>query len=818
MAEHHRHQARHALRAHARSLRLRVWMMVCIAAAGVMAFTPLFHLLGFGFSFVMAIVASVAALDLGSALVRRVLGRRARTEPPIAAAEPPRAALAELARLLARASLWHVLALLGPPLLIISANALRVRNCDWWYGFMAYALMPVLSCAGATVAGALVGLAAGRRRWLGNLAPYLLFVLAVVYAVWRFYAAPPVFSFNLFSGYFPGNLYDEDLAFRDAFYWSRLYQLTGLAALVCLAAVFLESLDSGLAAPRALTRERLIAGALAVGFGLSFAALHRRSGELGFDIDARDIQRFLGARYDTEHFVIFYPPGGEIERDIHLIAADHEFRYAQVARLLGAEPERRITSYYFATAHDKRVMMGAGQVYMAKPWRDEIYVHHQSFPHPVLRHEITHVIAGAFGSPVFRVSADSWLGLPVVFNVGLIEGIAVAADWPGRPEQALTPHESVKSMIEMGMAPPAGRLLSTGFLAFSSSRSYTVAGSLVRHLLDTRGPDKLRALYRSGGDFLSVYGQSQAELLREWAAMIDAIELPPGMAETVRERFRRPSIFARPCPHAIARQRTLMYEMLARGDTAGALAAAERIVELVPGEPRHRMELASILLAASDNPPALAIYRAILGDSEHMSSTLRAEATFALASVAARSYNYDTVRALLRDADALALEEDQRRYVDALGFAAEHQGPAAGALRDYFWRYDPGAGADGNVLTGRAAAIILAEPELGMGYYLLGRNLGDRGVPRESAGFLAKSLELGLPSPALEREAARRLASAAYRAGMLDLVERAAQVMRAPEHATVTRLFGVDWLERVSWKRHGRLPALEPDDATGRAE
>ena len=64
------------------------------------------------------------------------------------------------------------------------------------------------------------------------------------------------------------------------------------------------------------------------------------------------------------------------------------------------------------------------------------------------------------------------------------------------------------------------------FLAFSSARSYTVAGSYLRFLLDEYGADKLRKLYQSGGDFDAVYGMRQSALSEQWRAIIHATVLP----------------------------------------------------------------------------------------------------------------------------------------------------------------------------------------------------------------------------------------------------------------------------------------------------
>lgn len=815
-------------RAHWRSRRVRLWAVFLILAAGIMAFMPLLDYLGFGFALIMALLASAAGIDQAAALVRRA--REGEKPAGISSVETSAAALAatvaraaDLAEQSPRqvlSALWRraalvTLGLLGPPLLIICINGLRVQNCDWLFGLQVFALMTVPSALAATTVGVLVTLAWRPRSRIGQrlapALPLLILVGSVLYGVWRFYAAPPVFSYNMFAGYFPGNLYDEDVALHAPFYWARLAQLCMLATAWALAAVLLDvpTLRLRLVAPRPLAL-RWRAAALALVLGTGASVLQASGGVLGFSVDAGDIAYHLGGRRDTEHFVIYYPPGGEIERDIDHIAADHEFRYAQVVRALGMAPRQRITSFYFGSAEDKFRMMGARGVYMAKPWRHEIYVHHQGFPHEVLRHEIAHVVAAAFGSPVFRVSATTVLGLPLVFNVGLIEGTAVAADWPDHFTRELTPHQAVKAMRELGLAPPVDAVLSTGFLTFSSARSYTLAGSLVRYLLDTYGARPFHELYRSGGDFVRAYGKSRETVVREWEAMIDAVSLPPEMAEMVRERFRHQGIFQRPCPHAIARARMGAGERWARGDRAGAIALLRGVCDRAPEEPRYWLDLAGMLVGEGLDQEAETIYQRLAGDEETTSSTLRAQAYVDLVSMTARAGAWDQAIGLLDQAAALPLDSNLARNVTAQRFAATHPGPAAPALRDYFWGHAPAYGVDPMVLLGRAALATAAEPGLGLGHYLLGRNLRGRGAPADAAAALTRALDLGLPHPLLVREAARHLAEAAYLAGQPALVERAAGILMEPAQPRVVRLYGADWLERLHWQRTGTLPEALP--------
>src|SRR5262249_24383930 len=152
----------------------------------------------------------------------------------------------------------------------------------------------------------------------------------------------------------------------------------------------------------------------------------------------------------------------------------------------------------------------------------------------------------------------------VLFNPGLIEGLAVALDWPGGYER-LTPHEAVRALQVMGMQPTIAELLSIKFFSVASARGYTTAGSFLHFLLERYGAEKLRDLYHSGGDCAGAYGKPEGELEGEWREMLAKIELPPEVIEGTRERFRGGSVFSRPCPHAIAARREAAIEAVGHG-------------------------------------------------------------------------------------------------------------------------------------------------------------------------------------------------------------------------------------------------------------
>jgi len=355
--------------------------------------------------------------------------------------------------------------------------------------------------------------------------------------------------------------------------------------------------------------------------------------------------------------------------------------------------------------------------------------------------------------------------------------------------------------------PPLARLLSPGFFAFSSARSYTVTGSFVRFLLDRHGAAALQALYRSGGDFELAYGRSRDQLAADWQAMVARLDVTAPAREKVRERFRRGGIFERPCPHAVADKLGRLGRLTGRGELDEAIEVARSLCADVPDEPRHLMELAELLFRAHRPDDAAAIYRKLADDQEGMSSTVRADALLALAQLAAARKDDKALAEALERAVLLPMEDDQARQVAVQRFAASHAGPAGPALRAYLWPPDPNAPIDPVVQLGRAAAAAMAEPDLAVTHYLIGRVQSGRGAPVETARELRRAIDLGLGHPLIIRECAELLAAEAYEAGDYGSVERAAVILTAADQPEVTRLFGYDWLERLYWRRSGgRLP------------
>src|SRR5690606_501110 len=229
---------------------------------------------------------------------------------------------------------------------------------------------------------------------------------------------------------------------------------------------------------------------------------------------------------------------------VDLLVGDCDAHVEAIERWLGAPTVERVTAFLFHDRDQKRALMGAGGTSVAKPWRAEIYLNAEDYPHPVIGHELVHVLAAPFGRGPFDIAGSAGGLLP---NPGLIEGIAVAGS---PPDDVLDIHAWAAAMRRLDLLPRAEALFSLAFFLSGSSASYTAAGSFVAHIHDTYGAEVVRAWY-GGADLTELVGVGFPELEAAWWRTLDAIPLDEAAMATAQERFERPSVFFRRCPHDV---------------------------------------------------------------------------------------------------------------------------------------------------------------------------------------------------------------------------------------------------------------------------
>ena len=416
------------------------------------------------------------------------------------------------------------------------------------------------------------------RSWTPYAFVALVLIGALVGVVARFYTEPQIFIYSAPWGHWPGSVYDEALSVDLRLWAFRAYSTLLGATLFAIAAAFS---DAHMRPKRWPRTNPLIAAVL---LAIATAWAYRDGRAAGWRLDRAAVQEELRARIETEHFVIHADPSVAPER-LRRIAEDHEHRYQQLIRFFGTEPNGKVISFVYRDRSQKARLMGARNTQIARPWNREIHINGFRVPHPVLKHELAHIFAGAEATGPLKVPAAAG----VFVNIGVVEGIAVAADWRVRE---LTVHGWTKAMQALGLMPDLRESLDVfGFWTINSSRAYTVAGSFLRYLVDTYGIEKFWTLY-ANNSFEDAYERPLDDLVAEWETFLEKIPLPKDDLLVAEHRFKRPSIFQKVCAHVSANLADRGYSRLHVGDLEGAQQDLEKLYAFAPADPTPLIALA----------------------------------------------------------------------------------------------------------------------------------------------------------------------------------------------------------------------------------
>ena len=776
-----------AVRARA-GTRTLVWGGLLAALAVVLDFQPLFDVLGYDFAAVVGLATALAAVDVGQGTVAR--WRDAGGGPATPAAT---------VRLVGRA-VTTALALLALPLLLSLANAIRIRNCNLWAGLGFFLLLPVATALYAAPAGVLAALASPRR---GRALALALPMASLFWTLRRLYHDPPVFAFDPFFGYFPGPIYDEALRPPAALVHFRLVNLVWIATAV---AIGVAATGCGFD-PRRWRRRPML---LALPLWVASLALYLAGGHLSFHVDRGDLVRTLDRTLKTDHFVVHYAgTAGKTRSDLALTAEDLEFRFQQLRDTFGIEPKLPITVWEFPNSETKKQLVGAGHTLYARPWSQEIFVHGDRFPSGRLHHEMAHVFAGAFGDPLFGI-ALAWrlrgpLPLPTL-AMGLVEGIAEAAT-AADPDGDATIHQEAAAMMAAGLAPPLAEVVGAGFSTLAGRRAYTIAGSFSAFLLTTRGAEKLRALYRSAGDFDTVYRVPFADLERDWRQFLSRLPLTTREKAHASEEFRRPAIFKRVCARELA-ARVAEARAIQRSDPARAVAILTATCRDDPNEPLYRLALAEALARAGERERALTAVVRIENDDE-VTVPVRAQAAMLSADIAFANQDYTNAQTETQRALGWAASEADRRQALARLRALTGEGARATLGRALFGDAVGTTSPDPVLSFYLLFEYARLHPVDPMGPYLIGRQLLGRD-PGRALPHLARACGEDEVSPPLQasarllapefvRECRRMIADAAYRVGDFPRARKALERLAAEAVSEAARLRALDMRARVDW-------------------
>lgn len=310
-------------------------------------------------------------------------------------------------------------------------------------------------------------------------------LILLISTLFEFYFYPQVYFYNPIFGFFPGTIYDEDIAVNSTLVIHQLFNLL----VFYLAFVAISN-------SKVLRSNKFYKWTFTV---IVLAAALFTKPFIGFATTTNKLQSELQNKISTEHFDIYL--GSDVKKtDREFIALLHEYNYEQVLQKFNLSNSPKIESYIFNDKEQKRKLFGAGNADVSKPWMNKIFLNYTNHKQ-TLKHEIAHTVAAKFGITPLKV-ADK-------LNMAMIEGLAM---WVENDFDSYPVTFAAKVAYNNGYKISLDNLFHSGkFFTNYSSLSYIYSGALLEFLSTRYGTDKVLRLY-GDLDFEKYFDKSLGEI------------------------------------------------------------------------------------------------------------------------------------------------------------------------------------------------------------------------------------------------------------------------------------------------------------------
>ncbi|HZK75325.1 MAG TPA: hypothetical protein VFD13_00305 [Candidatus Kapabacteria bacterium] len=495
---------------------LSALVLAALAALTIVFSSPLFAVLGFEYSALMALALSFVC---GIAAIQRQGTKETQSTKILSVA-------------------IESILLAFVPLVISVLSLIPFPNCSFWDGLFFYLEIALPSA----IFGGLFGLAF-ERMVKSRAKAILLFigfwVVTLILSLLPGYTNPQLFAYGWQYGFFPGFVWDEAMELNNAYLAARLEQLVWVAVLLSFAKLITVSPNG---THRTDWTHRTPLSIIGL-FLISAIVLFTLHDQFGITTSHAAVQALLSQQAQpAPNCTIYYAPGSltndeldKFEEDVRWYLHDIEGRF----QLSPKHPPIRIYIYPSNDAMFK--MIGTRIASIAKPWFGEVEIAKGNLQN--LKHELTHVMLREKG--VFPFYA-SW-------STEITEGAAMSVE----PEYdgIYTLDEHAARILQLHYLTGVTQIMSfTGFAANASEKSYVLAGSFSRYLLRAYGPAPFDRVYASL-DWQKEYGKSLDLLETEWKRWLAPLMTPMDAGDSAHFRYYydRTSIIFNPCLRRIGK-------------------------------------------------------------------------------------------------------------------------------------------------------------------------------------------------------------------------------------------------------------------------
>lgn len=417
-----------------------------------------------------------------------------------------------------------------PPLLVI-LKSLLTMFCSFWDGLIFYFLIVLASIIFGVTISFVIDLIFNRFKRI--LFIVLIFVFAFI-PILEIYFLPQVYFYSPLIGFFPGNIYDEGLS-PD---WKlSIHQL--MIIIFCIAILF-----AMIKQRKVIKKYKLIFAIFLIVLSIIIEIV---SVYAGFITTYSKLDNILFKKIESKKFVIHYDQIGK--NDAEYLALNTEYYFEEIEKELKVKTTEPINIYVFNDRNQKRILFGAGNADVAKPWQYAVYISADSWQN-TLKHELVHVFSAEFGVGPFKIAAG--------FNPALIEGIAEAIEG-SEDEYSLADFTSLayQNNIRVNL-----NSLFSGFSFFKSNStlSYSYSGAFIRFLISKYGIEKVTQFYASN-DFEKTFHDNLEPVVKEFENDLSR-RSAIGNEAMADYYFGRLSILQKICPRFISDRLQIAFEKL----------------------------------------------------------------------------------------------------------------------------------------------------------------------------------------------------------------------------------------------------------------
>ncbi len=406
------------------------------------------------------------------------------------------------------------------PFVIVVIHSLLTMFCSFWDGLIFYILIAGASAVFGTATAIFVNLFA--KKYLRITFLLIVIIIALV-PVLEIYFYPQIYFYSPLIGFFPGNIYDEGLSTDWKLFFHQI-----IVAVFSLTIIYLYLKKTTVVLKY---KKHFISTVIVITVLLQFL-----SDNFGYTTTFSKLNSELNNQIESDFLILHYDDIDSTEAKY--IALAQQFYFDELQNQLATTPSEKIDVYLFNNREQKKLLFGAGNADVAKPWLYSVFISADSWQ-STLKHELAHVFTAEFGSGIFKLASG--------FNAALIEGMAESQD-------GIYDNISIEYLTRLAynngyVVDVKSLFTGLSFFKGNSTLAYIYSGTFIDYLIKKFDIEKVKLFY-ANGDFEDVFNIKIETVQQEFELSLIDAELK-NFKQMADYYFGRLSIIQKVCPRFV---------------------------------------------------------------------------------------------------------------------------------------------------------------------------------------------------------------------------------------------------------------------------